>query len=218
MLKVALRKMRYAALLLKIGGPKVFYHQLRRQLYSRDILFGLEKDLDSDSLPVPCKVEYTLRQASEEDMEEAVSKAKSESKGSVHELVERKWFYESGFRNCYVARSADTGELCHIQWLVTKDDDDVINGGFGNRLPRLKAGEILLENTYTFEKYRGNSISPSVVVELCKLAGSRGFKRILAYIRQGNIAALRSFERVGFKKFEQIPESKLLFYTRRKHN
>ena len=209
---------RYAALLFKIGGPKVFLHHLGRQIYSRDILVGLEKDLDTNSVQVPSRVEYSLRQASQEDMEEVLSKAKAESKESAHELIERKWFYESGFRDCYVARTTDAGELCFIAWLVSANDDNLVNQGFGSRLPALKRDELLLENCYTFEKYRGNSIMPSVLVELSQLARTKGFKRMITYARQDNMASLRVFEKLGFRKFEEIPELKLLFFTGRKHN
>ena len=218
MLTSPFRKMRYALLLLKIGGLKVFFRQLMRQIYHRATFIGLEMDLNADNVRVPSKVEYFLRPASEEDMEKVVQKAKTESMESAHELIQRKWFYESGFHNCYIARTVDTGELCHIQWLVSSEKDDVVSRGFGRRLPRLRMDEILVENAFTFEECRGNRIMSSVMVELSQLARRDGFRRMIAYVHQDNEASLKGCEMAGFRKFEEIRELKLLFFTKRSHS
>jgi len=49
----------------------------------------MERNLNTNSVRVPCLLKYTLRQASRRDMEEVLRKAKSESKKSVHELIQR---------------------------------------------------------------------------------------------------------------------------------
>ena len=80
MLKRAFRKVRYAILLLRIGGLKLFLCQLKRQVYSRATYIGMGANLDTDIVQVPSRLEYTLRPASPEDMEEVLQKAKTESK------------------------------------------------------------------------------------------------------------------------------------------
>ena len=218
MLKRALKMMYYGALLLKIGGPKAFVSQLRRQIYNKDVLFGLEKDLYANGTRVSSSLQYVLRQASEKDVKELLAKAKAESKESVHELIQRKWFYECGFRDCYAARIADTGELCFVAWLISAKDSNLVKQGFNSRLPSLEEDELLLENCYTFEKYRGNNIMSSVLSELWELARNKGFKRLITYVRPDNVASLRVFEKLRLRKFEEILELKLFFFTRRKHN
>jgi ribosomal protein S18 acetylase RimI-like enzyme len=216
-MKRAFRKIYYANLLLRIGGPKEFFGQLKRQVYSRDKLIGLEKDLDTNGLRISSKLPYSLREASSEDIEEMLVKAKTESKESVHELIERKWFYESGFHDCYAARNDATGELYFLAWLVSMKDSNVVRRGFKKRLPTLGEKELLLENCYTFEKYRGKSIMPSVLLELWKLARNKGFKRLITYVRQHNESSLKVFKKLGLIKFEEVPELKLFFLTIRKH-
>jgi ribosomal protein S18 acetylase RimI-like enzyme len=216
-LKSVVRKVRYATLLLKIGGVQMFFPQLTRQIYSRDILFGLEKTLSAEGVQVESRLLYTLCKATEKDMDEVLSRVKTESKPATHELIERKWFYECGFHDCYIARTIDTGEICCIAWLLSVEDNDSITRDFQNRLPGLKKDELLLENCYTFEKYRGNDLMPSVVLSLWGIAKARGAKRLVTYVRQENVASLRVFEKLKFNKFEEIPELKLLFSTVRKH-
>ena len=218
MLKRVFKAMRYAALLLKLGGPKAFLFQLRRQIYSRDILFGLETNSDTDKVAVTSRLQYSLAPASEKDIEEVVLKAETESEESAHELIQRKWFYECGFHECYMARTADTRDPCFLAWIISSKDSSVVNQGFKSRLPSLQEDELLLENCYTFEQYRGNGIMPSALSELWETAISKGFKRMITYVRQDNKASLRAFEKLGFRKFDEIRERKLLFFTKRNHN
>lgn len=218
MLKRAWRKLYYAVLLVRTCSPKVFLHQMKRQIYSRATLIGMEKDLAVDGVPVSCQLEYSLRLASVEDMKRVLEKAKSESKESCFELIQRLWFYKSGFHNCYVARTVDTGDLCHLLWLISSKDDLIMNRSFSSRLPRPKKGEILGENAFTFEKYRGKGIMTSALVRMTKIARSQGFKRWIVCINKNNMASLKAHEMAGFRKFEEIPERKLLFFTKREYS
>ena len=213
LLTSAFRKIHYANLLVRTGGPGVLLRQLGRQVYSRANFLGFEKDLGTSIDRIPCQVEYSLRPACEQDMKEVLLRARSDGKGSVHELLQRRWFYESGFHDCYVARAADTGELCHLNWLISAEDHGVVSQGFRGRLPRLGEGEVLLKNVFTFEKYRGKGIMALVISELCEIARGKGFKRMLAYVRDDNVPALKGFERAGFRRFEEIPKVKFLFFT-----
>lgn len=216
MLTRAIRTVQYATLLLKIGGARVFFIQLTRQIYSRDTLLGLEKTLDTNGVRVESRLPYVLKKASLKDINELAARAKTESAPSAHELLERKWFFENGFTDCYIARSIDTGEPCGIAWLVSPDDN-IMTRGFESRLPALKKGEVLLENCYTFEKYRGRGIMPAIVHELQETARNNGFQRMLTYVRRDNAASLQVFKKLKFSKFEEVSELKLFFRTRRNH-
>ncbi len=217
MLKTVLRKSRYVLRVLKIIGPGMFLRQLKGRIYSRTAFIGLEKDLNAESVPVQCRIEYTLHPGTEEDMEEVLQKTKSESKESARELLRRKSFYESGFRNFYVARTGDTNEICHIKWMITADDNDVIRNSSGNTLPLLKAGEVIVENTFTFEKYRRTRIGAAVRRDLAEMARKKGFKRMIGYVERDNPASLRSFIIDGYHQFEEIDELRFLFLIKRKY-
>jgi RimJ/RimL family protein N-acetyltransferase len=218
MLGSLLSKARFAVLLLRVGGPIPVLLQLKRQLYSRGTFLGLEKYLELDGIRIPCGVEYTLSLASDDDMNEILERAKHESRQSAHELVQRKWFYDAGFRNCYVARAVDTGEPCYIQWMISLADGEVLARRFAKRFPKLEEHEVLLENAYTFEKYRGKRLMPSVELRLAEVAREKGFKRMITYVLDDNVASLKGCERAGFKVFEQVPVFKLLFFGGRKHS
>ena len=216
MLDSAFRKVRYGILLIKNGGLWLFWHHLKRQIYGKSTFWVLERDLQTDNGHIPCGIEYSLRPASKEDMEEVLRISRSESRESVYDLMQRKWFYESGFHDCYVARTADTNDPCYIQWLVTSANGHMVSRGFRGRFPRLREDEVLVENVFTFEKYRGKGIMPSAIDALSRMARGKGFKRMLTCVRADNTYSLRGFERAGFRKFDEIRETRFLFSIRRK--
>ncbi len=215
MLMRALGWVRYGILVLKLGGVAAFFHELKRGIYSTDTYIGVEMDLDTEIVQVPSKVKYSLRVASEADMREVFRKMKSESKKSTIELIIRQFFYESGFHNCYVARTADTNELCYVTWMLTSKDNDLASHRFGSRFSVLKENEVLLAHRYTFEKYRGNKIAPSVDLQLCEMARKNGFEREIGYSAADNLASLKASETAGHKPFETIRVRRLLFVATR---
>jgi hypothetical protein len=217
MLDRSFQKMRYAILLLRIEGPMLFSIHLKGQIFHRYAFWGLQKNLQTNNAPVPCEVKYSLQLASEKDMQEMLEMAVSEGRDSAYELIGRKLFYDSGFRDCYVARSVDTNELCFVQWMISQENCQGLDRGFRNMLPKLERQDLWMENSYTFKKYRGKKVYPSVLVDLAEIARNKGFKRILTYVREDNIASVKGCERAGFQAFERVTEVKLLFSTRRKY-
>ncbi|UCB43080.1 MAG: hypothetical protein JSV77_00065 [Dehalococcoidales bacterium] len=216
-LRRIIRRFRFAILLIRTGGFRVFLHQLQRQIYSRTTYYAMVKNLDTDITKVEAKIQYTLQLASKEDMDDVLNRVRFESKESTHELIQRIWFYESGFDECYIAKAADSGEPCHIHWMLFPRPDELRKRGFRGRLPILQEDEVLGENAYTFEKYRGYRLAAAAGADMYEIARSRGAKRWIGYVREDNIAMQKSEERSGFQKFGEMHELKLLFFTMRKH-
>ena len=209
----------YGALLLKIGGLKIFLIQLKRQIYSRSSQIGLALNLQETNIPkIEANIKYTLKLASKEDMDEVLQKAKSESKDMVQKLLFRRWMYEDGYHNCYIARTADTNEICIIAFTIYPEDDKKVEGRFRNWFSRLQEDEAILEGAYTFEKFRGNRLHPSIITDRLRICKERGYKWALGYIEEKNAASLKGAERTGFKRFGKVPELKFLFFTFRKYS
>ena len=177
-----MKKVYYAFMLLKLGGLKTFFMELKDQIYSKKIYIGTVMNLDAEIIPVQSRLEYRLKQASKEDMREVFQMMALERKLPAVEMLKRKICYEFGFHNCYVARTTKSDEICYVIWVMTQAENDLLYRLYKNRFPKLKEGDILFENRYTFEKFRGNRIAPSVDVQLCEMAKRNGFKRQLGYI------------------------------------
>jgi hypothetical protein len=217
MLRRILRKLRYAFLLVRTEGLAKFLHQLRDQVYSNSVYVGLEKDLSEAASAIPCPVGYYLTVASDDDMQGVVSRARDEGGESIYELMGRKLFYDAGFRDCYLARTVDGDDVCFIQWMITPTDCEALPPRSRKSVPRLVNDEVWLENSYTFRQYRGKRVMSSVLVELAEMAGARGFRRMVTYVREDKIASIRGCERAGFRAFESVPERRLLFTTSRRY-
>lgn len=218
MLMLFIKKIRCAFILLKVGALKVFFYQLRRQIYSRDMQIGLVKALDGHGkLSFKCQIKYRLQQASEEDMNEAFQKVKTESQESAQKLLNRKWLYECGCGKWYIARTADTDELCYLQCIIRPQDNKLLDKDLKNWFPKLKEDEILLEGAYTLENYRRKGVSGSVLFDILEIYRKKGFKRLIGYIDNDRKTTLENMEAIGFTKFEEITLHKTLFFTKRKY-
>lgn len=213
-----LRKVCSAFVLLRTVGPRVFFEQLRRHIYSQHLQIIFEKNLEENNARArnECRINYSLRLATKEDMDEVFQKVKTESKEAVQMLLHRKWLYDCGFRNWYIARTTDTNELCFVQGIIQPEDNKLIDGDLRNWFQKLKEGEALLEGAYTFEKYRGNRLCDSVANDIFEIYRKLGFKRIITYVKSDNVASLRAAEKTGFKKFGELSVLKILFFTIRK--
>jgi hypothetical protein len=139
---------------------------------------------------------------------------KSEGQDSIFELVQRKWFFDSGFHNCYMARTVASHDICYVHWVVSRQDENAGSQVFKSSFPRLGEQEMLLEHAYTFKKYRRNRIMPSVMLKLFQIGRNRGFHRVIVYILEDNVFSLKGCRKVGFKDFEIVRRTKLPFSTR----
>jgi hypothetical protein len=199
--------------MLRIAGLRIFLEQLRKHVYSRATYIGLERDLSVPDSPVQCAIKYTLCLATAEDMDEILQKAKTESKESARELLRRRRFYERGFHNCYVARTADSGELCYMEWVITAKDNDLIGHNL-SPLPIMKPDEFMVENSFTFEKYRKCHVQTAVRHDLTEMMKKQGFKRGIGYVDQNKTAYVKSLLIDGRRPFEEVNELRLFFRAR----
>jgi hypothetical protein len=207
-------KVKYAVLSAKVGGLPFLLSKIKRRAYSREILIGLEKYLGEDNNETSCPIEYSLRLASPADIEEAFQNIASDRKTEFFDLIQRKWFYESGFKNCYIAREAKSREICYMEWIISRRDNNSRSRKFSNSFPWVGASDVQLEHSYTFPRYRGNRIMPAVTDELCRLARRNGFRRAVTYVPADNISTLKGFYAAGFRISEEIRRTKVLFLTR----
>ncbi len=130
------------------------------------------------------------------------------------ELILRLFFYEAGFKNCYVARNTK-GQIVYLQWLIYPYENVIIKSRFGSRFYPLKEKEVMLENAFTFPRFRGLGLLPSVSAQLLDIARQDGYASCITYIRKDQIVSLNEFTRLGFKITKLVREFKFLGVTRR---
>ena len=217
-MKRFLNALHSTVMLLRLGGPGVFLKQLGRQIYCKSDHIGLELNLQTVDIPqIEAKIKYTLGLASEQDMDEVMQKAKTESKKSTKELVIRWWLYTDGYHNCYIARIAETNDLCFMVSVIRQADDKMVAGQFRNWFPELKEDEAIMESSYTFEKYRVKGLGSSITNCILNILKEKGITRVIMYIEKDNVASFKTVVKAGFTRFEEVRKLRVLSLSRYKH-
>jgi len=62
----------------------------------------------------------------------------------------------------------------------------------------------------------GNRLHPAILGDILEIYRGNDFKRIITHIEKDNVAAFKGADKVGFTPFEEVPELRILFLTRRK--
>ena len=93
-----------------------------------------------------------------------------------------KWLFECGFRNWYVARTADANEICFLMSVIRPEDNKLIEKSFKSWFPRIKENEVIIQAAYAYDKYRGLGLSTSAHIDIINLYRAKGVKQNTLYI------------------------------------
>ncbi len=202
---------RYGLLILRWCGLSLFVKKLAHQLYGHATFYVERNPIDAPS-PVS-SFKCTVRKATFNDVEKLFSELPHESREGRYELLGRKWYHEIGFGDCYVARANDTGEICHVRWLVTATHIKQL--GWQYRFP-LTEDEVMLENSYTLEKYRRQGVKTACLPQLRAIARDLGYTHSKGYVNTANIPQLLSDQKDGDMISARVSERHILFRVTRK--
>ena len=197
-----------------VESAERLFRQIKRGLYSREVFVGLHKEVPSYLYLPPCKVDFVLQRATQKHIMEALYRAEAEKRPDVYRAIREKWFEKPGFRRCYAALTRDTGDLCCLMWVVLPHDIAEMAPGSLPRCAGLKKDECLLDDGYTFGKYRETGIMPHFLLKVAAVAGSAGFRWVKTYIPLEDLPHLIDCRRAGFQDFERQTETRVLFTAR----
>lgn len=197
-------------LILRYAGLRIALQKLMHQLYGRTVFLYTTGEMGTIARPprFPC---HTVR-ATEEDIEEVFNQIHNESKGGKYQLLARKWYHERGVGIPYVQKTLDTNEVCCIRWLVTAES--IKKTGLHDRFPKLSENELMLENVYTFERFRNKGVQTSS--KMSEITERLGLKRIKGQVNKDNNIELRALKGWGSKISERVLERHFLFHVTRK--
>lgn len=123
------------------------------------------------------------------------------------EMLGRLHFHTCGFSNCYVMKAGE--EIAYVQWIIFPQENDVIASRFSSKFYPLSEKQIMVENVFTFPRFRGRGLLPFGTLQLLELARSRGYASAICYIRKENITSLNEFSKMGFKIMKLLKEYKV---------
>ena len=172
-LKITCSVVIFGLKILRWCGPKVFLSKIVHQLYGHTVFVVREHRLD---IPHPSSsFKCDMKLATVAEIEELFLDLPSQSREGRYQLLVRRWYHERGFGDCYLARATDTGEICHVRWLVTPRH--IRQMGWENRFP-LSEDQVMMENSYTLEKYRRKGVNTATNILLSNIAINLGFTNL----------------------------------------
>ena len=145
-------------------------------------------------------------------MKEVFGQIRSESNEGKYQLLVRKWYHQRGIGIPYVQKTLDTNEICCVRWMVTAED--MRKTGLNDKFPELEEDEFMLENVYTFERFRNQGVQTSS--KMSEITQSMGLTRIISQVAEDNVIELRALRRWDSRIFERVLERHFLFRVTRK--
>jgi ribosomal protein S18 acetylase RimI-like enzyme len=195
--KKAFKFLSYTIILCRIAGFKSFAGEIARRIYSIAHFIRLELDMVRALPKISSSIDFYLEAASPDDIQNLLEIAGNSSSSSAYDLVARKFFYDSGFHDCYVGKTKADKELCYLGWLLSAKKYPELQHGFKG-IPPLKEDEVLLYNLFVFDRYRGKGVASSADAQLCEIARKNGFKHAIVYPLKSNPAAIKALKKIGF--------------------
>jgi len=157
---------------------------------------------------------FVIKKMDNNDLEDIIKKIKMLDSVDKQEIVSRVIFYNAGFNNCYVVRNQN-GEIAYMQWLIYPSENTVIKKHFQRIFYPLKVGQVMLENAFTFPKFRGLGFMPVVTSRLLNIAKEEGYKFAIIYVRKDRIVSINENFKNGFKITKMIKEYRFMGITKR---
>ncbi len=184
------------------------------RLFSLNKVFILQRSLLSAAAPNPHRMQFSISKIEEADWDDILREAHCLDIESRRENFARALHFRNDFTNCWAVRSK-TGSIAHIQWIVFPEENDVIRAGYRHFFRPLERCEVMIENAFTFPKYRGLGLFSHATRHLLNLGRQLEYKKAVSYVRSENVASLNELIRLGFSFKRVVREYKFLGFTRR---
>jgi ribosomal protein S18 acetylase RimI-like enzyme len=195
-----MRSLRRALWLLRKGHLRALLRRTRRLVWDNAVALGLAYDLGAPVTARVPRVEVEVRPIEDADVPIFTTlppagspRVEALTRTSARHLI------ESGLQTCYVGVTA-AGPV-YMQFLVTADQNRLLQAVFAGLFPPLAEDEALLEFAYTLQEHRALPVMPAVMLRLIEIAAERDLRRVVTYVHVNNPSFMRFFMRLGFVPF-----------------
>jgi GNAT superfamily N-acetyltransferase len=123
------------------------------------------------------------------------------------EFLSRMIFYNHGFHSCYCVKVDE--DIACIQWLLEPVDNPLIEKYYKRQFYPLHQQQVIIDNVFTFPRYRGRGYLSMISTHLLTLALEKGYTSAITYIRKDKVSTLNEFFQLGFKLTKLVRETKI---------
>jgi hypothetical protein len=185
------------------------------RLYSVNHYYLLGKNLsEPQERPATAGKKSPLREITKDDIDLIENSLDTLDKEDRKEVLARLFFYWSGFRNCYVVQAG--ADIAYLQWIIFPSENHIIKEQYSTKFYPLADTQVVVENAFTFPRYRGLGYLTYGTTALLDLARSFGYRYAICYIRKDRIASLNDFTQMGFRIRRILCEYKFFGWVSRK--
>jgi len=186
--------------LLRHGDAGEVIRELVRRLYSTRRSYCLLRDLSVEFASPDAKIPIVVRPLEERDVARILDVSRPQASSDRSARARRLRLIEYGIPTCYVAVTEDDVP-CYLQWLMGHEQNERIRTFFGGEYPTLEHNEMLLENAFTDEAFRGMRIMPCAMSRIAERATESHANRVITFVEEANIASLKGCKRAGFMPY-----------------
>jgi RimJ/RimL family protein N-acetyltransferase len=194
---ISKRSLRTGLTLIRRGDFRTVLQELWRRCYSEQKSYCLIRDLSVAFTAPDARVAITVRPLTPNDVTRILGLSDEQHSTDAYDRIRRLRLVKYGIPTCYVAVTED-GDPCFMQWLIGHEENERVGAFFGGEYPPLGQQEMLMENAFTPERYRGMGIMPCAMSRIAEIAITLNARRIHTYVHESNIASLKGCKRAGF--------------------
>ena len=173
-----------------------------RTVVMRRTSFGLRRDSATNWQAPVGKIPIMVRELTSTDIPLMLPEqlATNDRRERAQINLRRKLLHQN-IPTCFVAIDQRSSHPCFIQWAFDQSQNDFIADFFKGRLPRLNAGQVLLENAYTHPDFRGLGVMPVAMSLIADILADNGSREIMTFVETTNVPSLKGCLRAGFRPF-----------------
>ncbi len=184
--------------LFRHGGVEVVADRLGEVWNSRQVAFGLKRDMSGDHLAPEANFPLHIRPLRADDVATLLQLPADAGADDEIAVGVRRRMIEADLPGCWVAAAVGDDRPCYVQWLFDHHSNAALLKFFGGDFPPLAPDTALLEGAYTPPHERGQRVMAAGMSRIAEKADGLGTRYVITFVGDDNIASLKGCERAGF--------------------
>jgi hypothetical protein len=194
-------KTSFGLALVREGRIGPFLEALRVLVWSETRGYGLKRDLTVPFAAPVATIPIRVRPATERDIQIMFNVTDPDVPESERaDRRDRAIFFRTGVRTCYVAVD-DHDTPCFFQAALIAEENAFIQRAWKGSFPSLAPRQVLLENAFTPEAFRGRKIMPAAMARIAEACASDSVSEAITFVDTDNIPSLKGCVRSGFHPY-----------------
>lgn len=184
--------------LFRHGGVEVVMNRFGEVWDSRQVAFGLKRDISSAHLAPDANFPLHIRPLRADDVATLLQLPVDADAADETAVGVRRRMINADLPGCWVAAAVEDDRPCYMQFLFDHHSNAALLKFFGGDFPPLAPDTALLEAAYTPPHERGQRVMAAGMCRIAEKAEGLGVRYVVTFVGDDNLASLKGCERAGF--------------------